>query len=312
MTFRFIYTSLLTLSVFLFSTSSYAALRLKPFYLADIHGASIDVLANEVKARLTKEAFDIIGDYNPSINTRVIVFTNTFLKRLVRKQVNASYLVGLRVAMTKVGSQVQVSYTNPVYFGYAFRVKADLEGLENKLVKTLGKERAFGSRKGLTKSKLKRYHYSFGMEYFDEPLSIRQFSNHRKALKVIEQGFKERRGETKKVYRVDIPGKNITIYGVSITAGAGADTTLMNLIDYYKLKHTAHFPYELVVIDGKVEALHPRFRIAITYPDTRMAGKGSFMSIMGAPDAIYIALVRLVDGVIKSSAGGWDDTDDDI
>ena len=311
MTFRLLYTSLLTLSVVLFSTSSFAAQRHKPFYLADIHGSNMAKVANEVKSRLTKEGFDVIGNYRPSRKTQVIVFTNDSLKKMVKRNRNAAYLAGFRVAITNTSPAIQVSYTNPLYFGYAYRIKEDLSGLDGKLVKALGRKRTFGSRRGLTKQKLFRYHYAFGMEYFDDHLNIRKFSNHQDAIKTIEQGFKEGRGETKKVYRIDIPGKDITIYGVSILAGAGADTVLMNLIDHYKLKHTAHFPYEMVVYKGVVEALHPRLRIALAYPDTRMAGPGSFMSIMTAPDAIYASLVRLAGGIpIESEDDNWASEDD--
>jgi len=40
------------------------------------------------------------------------------------------------------------------------------------------------------------------------------------------------------------------------------------------------------VIGNAAYALHPRFRIAINFPDLTMAGDNSFMSITDAPDDI--------------------------
>ncbi|MCX7180640.1 MAG: hypothetical protein NTX56_18380, partial [Proteobacteria bacterium] len=53
----------------------------------------------------------------------------------------------------------------------------------------------------------------------------------------------------------------------------------------------AHLPYELLVSGNKVLALYARFRIALDFPDLKMAGQNSFMKIMESPEAIRKALV---------------------
>jgi hypothetical protein len=86
-----------------------------------------------------------------------------------------------------------------------------------------------------------------------------------------------------KVYRIDIPGKEETLFGVAISTGDGADKSVMASTDTGDLKHTAHLPYELLVTGNQVIALAGKFRIAVSFPDL---GMGTFMKISSAPGAI--------------------------
>ena len=61
-------------------------------------------------------------------------------------------------------------------------------------------------------------------------------------------------------------------------------------------RHTAHLPYEMAIIDNKVFALHPRFRIAIGFPDLKMVGDHGFMKLMKTPEAIEKALTLAAGG----------------
>ena len=67
-------------------------------------------------------------------------------------------------------------------------------------------------------------------------------------------------------------------------------------IDFKETRSTAHLPYEVLVHDGEVEALHARFRIAMNFPDLSMMGSNSFMNIMPSPDAIKEALTKAAGG----------------
>ncbi|MCK5663231.1 MAG: hypothetical protein KAI17_07080, partial [Thiotrichaceae bacterium] len=91
--------------------------------------------------------------------------------------------------------------------------------------------------------------------------------------------------------QLDIPGKKQTVIGVAMTEGMSDDTTIMTEVDFKDIRSTAHLPYEMLVHeDGKVYALHGKFRIALNFPDLSMMGKNSFMGIMASPDAIKKAL----------------------
>jgi hydrogenase maturation factor HypE len=64
----------------------------------------------------------------------------------------------------------------------------------------------------------------------------------------------------------------------------------------------------MVVRDGEVKALAPRFRIAVDFPDQKMMGEHSFMSIMESPQAIEKALTLAAGGSwseTPSSRGGF-------
>jgi len=101
-----------------------------------------------------------------------------------------------------------------------------------------------------------------------------------------------------KVYRVDIPGKQESVFGVGLKGGddskAMDDQFIMNEIDFRDVKSTAHLPYEVLVSGNKVYALYARYRIAINFPDLSMMGKNSFMNIMKSPEAIRKALQNTV------------------
>ena len=294
-------TCFLLLSMQVFAVSE----KYKPYFLADMGGSSVNAIIDDIKTRLREAGFKVVGEYRPYPKATVISFTNNTLKRIARKEPNALYMTALRISVTDISPTIQVSYSNPTYFAYAYRVKASVESVTEKLIQIFGKQEDFGSKRGLKKRKLKHYHYSFGMEYFDEPLELNKFDNQRKAIDTIETGFLESRGDTRKIYRIDIPGKNMTVYGVSITAGEGSDKNLSANINCYTYKHNAHFPYEISVINGVVQALHPRFRIALAFPDTRMAGRCSFMSIMNAPVSINSSLTQLAGGVINNNDDGF-------
>jgi hypothetical protein len=121
------------------------------------------------------------------------------------------------------------------------------------------------------------------MPYFDDQVLLGSHSSQEEALKAVEANLAARKGGSSKVFRVDLPDKKESVFGVGITEGEGADKTIMPVIDISEPRHTAHLPYEIVVSNGKVYMLHGKFRIALDFPDLTM---GTFMKISGAPSAI--------------------------
>ena len=204
-----------------------------------------------------------------------------------------------RVAVTKSGDEVQVSYTNPVYMANVYRMKGDLSDVSAQLGKALGMVEEFGSEKGLTASQARKYHYMIGMEYFDEPSLLAEYPNYEEAVQSVDAKLSANNNGVSKVYRVDVPGKQESVFGVALKAPTDADKYMddkyiMSEIDFRGIKSTAHLPYEVLVSDNKVYALYARFRIAINFPDLSMMGKHSFMNIMKTPDAIRDVLQKTV------------------
>ena len=144
------------------------------------------------------------------------------------------------------------------------------------------------------------------MPYFDEPDVLAEHGDYDTAIKKVEAGLAAAKGGVSKVYRVDIPGKQQSIFGVSMTEDMSSDVTIMKEVDFKDIRSTAHLPYELLVHkDGNVYALSAKFRIAINFPDLSMAGQLSFMGIMASPDAIKKAL-SAASGAKPAEADGGD------
>lgn len=273
---------------------------LKPFVLASKGPGTVAEKVEASKSALTANGFTIAGSYSPYPNATVIVVTNDELKSNAAKSDKGGFGAMTRVSVTKVGDEVQVAYTNPVYMSYAYRMVGHLENTAASLEKALGRIEEFGA-KGLTPAKLKKYHYMFGMEYFTDPSTLAEYGSHEEAIKAVESALAAGAGGVTKVYRIDIPGKPESVFGVAMKAKTPADKSMddkyiMSEIDFKPIRSTAHLPYEMLVSGNKVYALYARFRIAIDFPDLSMMGSNSFMNIMSAPEAIRKALVQAAGG----------------
>ena len=271
----------------------------KPFVLASTGPGDLAQKLEATKAALTKAGFTVAGSYSPYPGATVIGATNDELRSTAAKSEHGGFGAAVRVSVTKVKEQIQVSYTNPAYMANAYRMAGDLKDTTAKLQAALGRIEEFGA-KGLGAAQLRKYHYTFGMEYFDEPNTLASYGSYEEALKAVEAGLAAGKQGVTKVYRVDVAGKKETLFGVAMK-GAGDnkymdDKYLMSEIDFKDVKSTAHLPYDILVSDNKVYALYARFRIAISFPDLSMMGANSFMNIMKAPEAMRAALALTVGG----------------
>jgi len=266
---------------------------LKPFVLARKASGDPALVATDVKGQLEAAGFQVVGSYQPYPGATVLAITSDELKTAAASQKLGGYVAAQRVTVTALGDEVQVAFTSPVYMQHAYRLKADLAPVEQKLSAALGRLEAYGPKDGKTAKDLKGYHYMFGMPYFDEPSEIAHFGSHEQALKVVEKGLAARRGGASQVYRIDLPGTEESVFGVALTDGCGGDAFIMKEIDFKPLRSTGHLPYEVLVTGSDVVALHAKFRIAMNFPDLAMMGSNSFMNIRCAPDAIEDALKRV-------------------
>src|SRR5690606_28804700 len=117
----------------------------------------------------------------------------------------------------------------------------------------------------------------------------------------VEAGLAANKGGASKVYRIDIPGKQETVFGVALTDGCSGDEYIMSRVDRDQLRSTGHLPYEILVSDGNVYALYARFRIAISWPHLPMVASetgATFFNIMCAPNAIEEALIKAAGGEV--------------
>ena len=271
---------------------------LKPFVLGSKGPGTVAEKAAAAKAALTANGFTVVGEYAPYDGADVIVVTSDELKNNAAQSEHGGFGAIQRVAVTRVKDEIQVSYTNPVYMADVYRMKGDLKDVRARLEAALGNVEDFGAE-GMTASKARKYHYMFGMEYFDEPSKLASYDSYDAAVAAVEKGLASNKVGVSKVYRVDVPGKQETVFGVGMKAPTDAqkymdDKYIMSEIDFRDVKSTAHLPYEVLVSGKDVLALYARFRIAIDFPDLSMMGSHSFMNIMSSPEAIRKALQQAV------------------
>ena len=273
--------------------------KYKPFIHAYDSDQPLEAVVTEVKAKLTAAGFEIAGEHRPYDGSVMMGFTNDTLKAAAAKSESGGYAVAQRVSMVTMKDKVQVAYTNPTYMAYAYQMDDNLAAVTDALVTVLGAEGGeYGVKKAKTAKQLRKYHYMFGMPYYDDPMKLASHTDYQTAIAKVEENLASGAGGTSKVYRIDIPGKDQAIFAVGMTTECSSDKFVMDEIDFKDVRSAAHLPYELMVDGGDVYALHAKFRIAMNFPDLSMMGSNSFMGIMCSPDDIRDAL-RATAGYTK-------------
>ncbi len=293
-TFSSIYLLLLLLTAFVLQPAQ-AEVKLKPHVLASQQaGNAADILA-ATRTSLQSAGFEIAGEYSPYKGTTVIIVTNDELKKNAAASTHGGFGAMQRVSVSTVADQVQVAFTNPVWMANVYRMNSDLSAVREQLQAALGMVRDFGAE-GKTAAQLRKYHYKIFMPYFDDPFELQSFASYDEAIKAVEAGLQAGWGGTSKVYRIDVPGKQESVFGVALTRECSGDEFIMGKIDFAEIKSATHLPYELLVSGKDVLALHAKFRIAQSFPELSMVGENSFFSIMCAPGEIEEALGNIVKG----------------
>jgi uncharacterized protein (DUF302 family) len=296
---------LIPLVFFVLTAFTAKSQTLKPYILGATSSSSISEVKSQVKKGLESAGFTVVGEYMPVADaTRwVIIVSHPALDQAVKTIGGLTgFASTLRVAITKEGSLVNISYTNPPYWGNAYfrddfdKISDQYSKVESAFKQALtkvgeAKGTTFGSEKGEEIDNLRKYHYMFGMPYFDETREFGDFDTHEAAIAKIEGSIKSGKTGVKLVYRHDIPGTKLTLYGFALS-GENGEEKFMPKIDISTPKHTAFLPYELLVMNNEVHMLHGRFRIALSFPDLTM---GTFTKIMSTPGDIEDLLKQLVE-----------------
>ena len=297
-------------SVFIIALSlqmnlAYAAeksVMLKPFTLAKIYkNNNYAGVVIKIRNQLTRAGFKIVGVYEPYEKVNVIIVSDKTLLKTASKTQFGGFGAGIRVSVTQAKNGIQVAHNNPTYMAIAYNMKSYLTSTRQKLAKTLGYVKDFGG-KGIDSNELGEYHYAFGLERFNQFMDLAEHKSHKAALKSVEDGFAKSLKNMEKVYRIDIPGKQQSIFGISLKNEVADqkflnDRYVMDIIDDKELRRSAHLPYELMVVGKRVIVMHPHFRLAVNFPDLRMFGQHSFGKLMDLPYVYEEFLIQLVGGV---------------
>ena len=274
---------------------------LKPFTMAQIYkNANHGKVAEQVRKRLSAAGFKTVGIYIPYPTTKIFIVTDKTLMRTAAKTKYGGFGAVIRVSITQTGNDVQVVHNNPTYMGIAYNLKSRLTTTRQKLAKVLGYVKDFGG-KGIPDNELHDYNYAFGLEGFTGFMELVEYKSHKQAIQKVEAGFRKKLKKMEKVYRVDIPGKKQSVFGVSLTNDINDekflnDKYVMGVIDHKELRRSAHLPYEVMVVDKRVITMHPHFRLAINFPDLHMFGKNSFGKLMDLPYIYEEFFVQLAGG----------------
>lgn len=281
------------------------AQTLKPYLIGVETTTPINTLKSSIKTQLANNGLQVVGEYQPASDSKrwLIVYTcNELLDAVKTVGGLTGFAATQRIAITVEGTKTIVSYTNPKYWGNAYfqdnfsKVEAKYTTLEAKLNKVMSgigtfSGQPFGSEKGVEISDLKEYQYMMGMPDFDDTEELEDFSSYTDAVAKIDANLKKGVPNVQQVYKVEIPGKNLALYGLAL-GGENGEQKFMPKIDIGTPKHTAFLPYEILVVNDEVHMLHGRYRIALSFPDLTM---GTFSKIMSTPGEIEELLEQLVE-----------------
>lgn len=272
----------------LFCTSVLADTTYQPFVLASVNDTGLQEQTEKTVDALIYSGFTVAGQYSPLENANVIVVTSPELLEIAASSDRGGYGAGERVSVTERDGKTEVAFINPLYLQYAYRLESDMQGVYDQLSEVLGNIESFGAEKKMTAKKLGKYHYMVTMQRFDDPSELGSFDSHDAAVAAVESGLAAEGDALTMVYRIDIPGKDQTVFGVGMKADDEPDideASQLSIVDFEGYSKVAYFPYEILVNGTEVEALHMRFRMAVHFPDLSMAGKHGFTKLMSAPGA---------------------------
>lgn len=272
-------------SLLLVAVSAWA---LQPFIAADakLAGGNVKAAMAAAEQKLAAGGFAVVGRYQPQglASHGVIVATDSALVDAA-KAIGGTAVVAIPIRVG-VKADGTVSYINTEYWGRAYlrgnygKAEAALKAVAGKLQATFGAGKPFGGE--IEADKLANYRYMWGMERFDDRSTIKEYGSFDEALKVVRENLGKGAGGLAKVYELVYADKKVAVFGVAQNHKENGEGWWVNKIN--GADHVAVLPWEISVVDGKIMALHGRFRTALGWPSLTM---GQFMAIGTHPDATF-------------------------
>ncbi len=261
-------------------------LALSPYFYGDrVSGGDLNTVMTTVESKLTRAGFLVAGRYAPPglPGYGVVVVTDRDMLRAIQHLGGAAIVgAGIRVGVKSDGT---VSYMNPdywyrAYFRKQFRLaEKHVAAVQQRLSRALGRGKAFGGE--VAAKDLPDYQYMFGMEGFESDKNLlMEHLEFEDAVKTIQDNLARGVGKTAKVYEVIIPEKKIAVFGVAMNDPKEGEGWWVKTIG---ADNIAALPYEIYVINNRVNHLFARYRIALGWPEV---GMGTFMRIVEAPGII--------------------------
>lgn len=259
-----------------------------------VAGGDIDDVLTTVESKLTRAGFQVAGKYAPPglPGHGVVVVTHRDILKAIEHLGGASIVgAGIRVGVKSDGT---VSYMNPDYWYRAFFRKRfrlaekNVAAVKQRLERALGRGKPFGGE--VAAKDLPDYQYMFGMEGFESDKNLlMEHLEFEDAVRTIQDNLAKGVGATAKVYEVIIPEKKIAVFGVAMNDPKEGEGWWVKVIG---TDNIAALPYEIFVVNNRVNHLFARYRIALGWPEV---GMGTFMRIVEVPGIIRDTL-RAVAG----------------
>ncbi len=227
--------------------------------------------ANDVKSALRDNGLKVVGEYdamqNP--NYHVIAYTSDRLLADASKK-DEGFAAVQKVVVSKVDKEL--IFTNPEYFLHAFLgddyKSEDAKQLNSLLTKAFGTLK--GSKDALDEDDIEGYHFMMGMPYYEDMIEVAKGKNLGEKL--------EKNAGDNIIFKVKVGDD--TLYGVAMPTKNGEKSYISEIKGE---TNSAFLPYMVLVEDDEAKILHPKFYLAISYPQLSM---GNFMSISGTPGDI--------------------------
>ncbi|WP_457743839.1 hypothetical protein [Sulfurimonas sp.] len=254
-------------------TSSLMAKDISTYEYANLQSS------DAVKTALTNKGFTVVGEYdamgNP--NYHIVAYTNDSLEDSASKE-NRGFAAVQKVLVDKTDKKLV--FTNPEYFLHAFLQDDFKEADAQKINKALSA--AFGTLSGskdaLEDDDIAGFHFMMGMPYYEDMIEIAEGSD-------LLQKLKKNAGKNI-VFELKL--KNSTLVGVAMPTADG-EKSYVTAIEGQE--HSAFLPYMILIEGNKAKIMHPKYYLAISYPELSM---GQFMTISSTPGDIEDYMTALV------------------
>jgi hypothetical protein len=222
-----------------------------------------------VTKTLRDAGFELVASYDVDKKGELltVVFTSPELQKLSSAEGRGFFAVS-RVYINLKDNEIRVA--NPNYFGHAFLGKdysKDVHAVTDKLTSAFGD--LVGSDDKVEKDDLAEYHFSFGMPYYSDMITIAQGDG-------IES-------------KISNPIFSLKLSNGATLIGVDLDKRTKKFVKKAGRENGILLPYTVLVEGGKAKILDPKYYLAISYPKLSMS---DFMKIATVPDAVEKEIAR--------------------